>query len=59
MSYAEQLGHQGGGSKMNLVFHGMTAISLGVVTTKVLFDMIHEATQKKHRSGRSKKGRER
>ena len=59
MSHAEQLGHQGGSSRLNLVFQGITAISLGVVTTKMLVDMVHQATRTTHHAGKSMQGWER
>jgi hypothetical protein len=57
--HAEQLSHQGGGGKLSLAFQGITAISLGVVTTKMLFDTVRKAAGTTHHTSKSNHGRER
>ena len=59
LSHSERLAREARGSTLELVFQGITAISLGVMTTKMLFDMIQESHQKRHHSATSKEGRER
>jgi hypothetical protein len=52
MTHADRLARQQAG-KWGLVFSGITAISLGVVTTKLLIDMVKDATGH-HSRGRSR-----
>ena len=59
LSHSEQLAREARGSKLELVFQGITAISLGVITTKMVIDIVHETAGKKHHSAKSGQGRER
>ena len=59
LSHSERLAWEARGRTLELVFQGITAISLGVMTTKILFDMIHKAAEKRHPSANSWQSRER
>ncbi len=42
-THADRLAREQAGSKLGLVFSGITAISLGVMTTKMILDMVRDA----------------
>jgi hypothetical protein len=52
--HADQLARERGGSKLGLVFSAVTAISLGVMTTKMLLDIVHD---NRYREGKHGRGR--
>jgi hypothetical protein len=51
-SHADRLAREQQGGRLGLAFQGITAISLGVMTTKMVLDMIRDARDtERHRSG--------
>ncbi len=59
LSHSERLAREARGSTLELVFQGITAVSLGVMTAKMVFDMVHESAEKKRHAAKSQQGRER
>jgi len=53
-NHAERLGRERKGDNMALVFSAITAISLGVVTTKAIFDMYRESRERPRSHGRER-----
>jgi hypothetical protein len=52
--HADRLARERGGSKLGLVFSAVTAISLGVMTTKMLLDIVHENRYRESKHGRGR-----
>jgi len=50
-SHAERLAREQPGSRMGMVFQGITAISLGVMTAKSLLDMLRDRREKDKHGG--------
>lgn len=52
LSHAERLAREQGGSRMGLVFQGIATISLGVLATKEVINIVRDARD----SGRDRNG---
>jgi hypothetical protein len=51
-THADRLAREQGGNKMGLVFSAITAISLGVMTTKMIVDMVRDARDRPQKQAR-------
>jgi hypothetical protein len=51
-THADRLAREQAGSKLGLVFSAITAISLGVMTTKMVVDMVRDARDPPRQRGR-------
>ena len=48
LSHADRLAKEHAGGKLNLVFSGITAVSLGVMTIKMVVDMLRDGRDRDH-----------